>query len=90
MYRVTFDSGELDEVPGGHVPAAMADLLNDHLACMRGTENAPARCAALGGKIGEAVSCNIYEWRPSPCREMIAGSDGCNRARRRWGLALVR
>jgi hypothetical protein len=53
---------------------------------MRGTDHVPARCAALTGKLGQKVSCGIYEWRPSPCREFEEGSDACNLARRRHGL----
>jgi uncharacterized protein len=94
-YRVTFSAAELDDESSdgagrpGHVPAALADKLSDHLACMRGTESAPARCVALGGAIGEAVKCHIYEWRPSSCHELAAGSDGCNRARIRWGMNII-
>jgi Fe-S-cluster containining protein len=54
---------------------------------MRGTDHAPARCAALTGQVGRQVACGIYEWRPSPCREFQAGSDACQQARRRHGLA---
>ncbi|MBL8523003.1 MAG: YkgJ family cysteine cluster protein [Betaproteobacteria bacterium] len=88
-YRVSFYWGELDEAPGGKVPSTLAEKVNDHMACMRGTDCAPVRCVALGGKVGESVKCHIYEWRPSPCHEMIPGSDGCNRARVRWGLAEI-
>lgn len=88
-YRVSFYVGELDEAPGGKVPSSLTEKVNDHTACMRGTDVAPVRCAALGGKIGESVKCYIYEWRPSPCHEMIPGSDGCNRARSRWGLVAI-
>jgi len=31
---------------------------------MRGTDHAPARCAALIGTVGVAARCGIYEWRP--------------------------
>jgi Fe-S-cluster containining protein len=42
----------------------------------------------LSGRfIGAQVSCGIYEWRPSPCRELEAGSAACLRARQRHGLA---
>ena len=37
--------------------------------------------------LGAAASCAIYEWRPSPCRELEPGSLGCLRARQRHGLA---
>ncbi|MDN8032124.1 hypothetical protein QZN17_26515 [Burkholderia multivorans] len=35
-----------------------------------------ARCVALAGKIGQRVSCLVYEHRPSVCREFMPGSDG--------------
>lgn len=88
-YRVSFYWGELDEAPGGRVPAALAEKVNEQMACMRGTESAPVRCVALSGKVGEAVKCNIYEWRPSPCHDLLPGSDNCNRARLRWGLPEI-
>jgi Fe-S-cluster containining protein len=53
---------------------------------MRGTDHSQPRCAALVGQVGERTSCGIYEWRPSPCRELEAGSDACNRARQRHRL----
>ena len=34
-------------------------------------------CASLGGKLGEHVTCNIYEQRPVVCRNFEAGSDKC-------------
>ncbi|MCJ0764214.1 YkgJ family cysteine cluster protein [Variovorax terrae] len=84
-FRVDFSVHELDD-RGGAVPAGLAVALNDSLCRMRGTDHAPARCAALTGRIGQPVACGIYEWRPSPCREFEAGSDACGVARRRHGL----
>ena len=75
--------------PGGRVPASLTEPYGAHVVCMRGTASEPARCAALGGRVGEAVKCHIYEWRPGPCHELLAGSDGCNLARRRWGLPAI-
>jgi len=40
-----------------------------------------------GLALADRVACGIYEWRPSPCREFEAGSDACERARLRHGLA---
>jgi uncharacterized protein len=88
-FRVSFYWGEVDEAPGGVVPVSFTEKVNDHMACMRGTESSPVRCMALAGKIGEAVKCNIYEWRPSTCREFMPGTDACNRARARYGLKLL-
>jgi uncharacterized protein len=56
---------------------------------MRGTDHAQPRCAALTGKIGEQVTCGIYEWRPAPCHELEAGSESCEQARRRHGLPAL-
>jgi Fe-S-cluster containining protein len=74
------------------VPAALTETVTAALACMRGTGAAPRRCVALRGEIGREVSCAIYEFRPSPCREFAPlaalgrGDDACNDARRRHGL----
>ncbi|HSV57559.1 MAG TPA: YkgJ family cysteine cluster protein [Variovorax sp.] len=84
-FRVDFSIHELDD-HGGHVPSGLAVDVNDSLCRMRGTDHARPRCAALVGRIGEAVSCGIYEWRPNPCHELEAGSDACQRARARHGL----
>ena len=43
----------------------------------------------LEGEGGRAVHCTIYAHRPGPCHELEAGSDACNRARRRHGLAAI-
>ncbi|GAB4209441.1 MAG: hypothetical protein Fur0019_16290 [Tibeticola sp.] len=72
---------------GGTVPDGLTITLTDSLCRLRGTDHSPPRCAALTGCVGEQVTCAIYEWRPSPCREFEAGSEACARARRRHGLA---
>jgi len=87
-FRVDF-AREESEAHGGHVPAGLATELNDTLCRLRGTDHVPARCGALGGRIGERVACGIYEWRPSPCREFEAGSDACGRARQRHGMLAL-
>jgi len=84
-FRVDFSVSELLE-NGGAVPDGLADVINDHTARLRGTDYASPRCAALSGKIGERAHCNIYEWRPGPCREFREGDDACERARARHGL----
>ena len=43
-------------------------------------------CTSLGGKLGENVSCNIYEQRPVVCRNFEAGSDKCHALRRAFGF----
>ena len=92
-YRVTFHAGELDEFPGGTVPSSFAEGITSAMACMKGTGQSPSRCKALRGDIGREVSCAIYEFRPSPCREFAPlaavgrGDEACNDARRRHGLS---
>ncbi len=85
-FRVDFSVYELD-IEGGSVPSGLTVEVNGNTARMRGTDHVPIRCAALTGKLGEKVGCGIYEWRPSPCHEFEEGSDACNRARARHGLA---
>lgn len=78
---------------GGSVPEALAQPLTPTLARLRGTDHSPPRCAALQGRIGDAVCCAIHEWRPSPCRgfglraPLGLGDEACAAARRRHGLA---
>jgi len=85
-FRVDFSVHESEET-GGRVPAGLAVEVNGGLRRMRGTDHSPPRCAALTGRIGQRAACGIYEWRPSPCREFEAGSDACQSARARHGLA---
>jgi Fe-S-cluster containining protein len=92
-FCVSFAREETDAEPGGRVPAGLTEELGALRVCMRGTERQPPRCVALRGRIGAAVSCAIYEWRPSACREFAPlaalgrGDEACNEARRRHGLA---
>lgn len=87
-FRVDFSAHELQS-EGGTVPDGLAVPLTTSLCRMRGTDHQPPRCAALSGQLGMRVNCGIYEWRPNPCRELEAGSDGCNRARLRHGLVAL-
>lgn len=84
-YRVDFATSE-SEAQGGGVPEGLALPLTATLCRLRGTDHLPPRCAALVGRIGERVACGIYDWRPSPCRELEPGADACLRARARHGL----
>lgn len=92
MYRVSFLRHELDSEPGGWVPAAFTELINDRDACMRGTKDRPRRCLALQGILGVDAHCSIYEKRPSPCRAFAPeagaghGDAACGDARRLHGL----
>jgi len=84
-FRVDFHRDELQS-EGGGVPDGLATELTGTLCRLRGTDHASPRCAALTGRIGQRVACGIYEWRPSPCRELAAGGDACLRARARHGI----
>ncbi|MFC5769417.1 YkgJ family cysteine cluster protein [Thauera sinica] len=91
-YRVDFHRAELASCEAGGVPDAMAVQVTAMLRRMRGTDEAPPRCAALEGEIGRSVRCSIYSSRPSPCRDFAPyaalgiGDDACRRARLRHGL----
>ena len=86
-FRVDFSIME-SEAEGGSVPRGLAEPMTARPCRLRRSDDAPPRCAALTGRIGEQVACAIYRWRPSPCHEFEAGSDACLRARRRHGLPV--
>ncbi|MDX2024268.1 MAG: YkgJ family cysteine cluster protein [Deltaproteobacteria bacterium] len=44
------------------------------------------RCVALRGKLGQRVTCAIYEIRPRACQRLQAGSDRCLEYRRERGF----
>jgi uncharacterized protein len=88
-YRVSFYWGETTAHPDGIVPIELTQKVNDTFVCMKGTNTKPLRCVALTGKIGQSVSCSIYEQRSSTCRELEASSEGCNKARAIYGLAPI-
>jgi|LNFM01.1.fsa_nt_gb Fe-S-cluster containining protein len=44
------------------------------------------RCCALSGRLGESVSCDIYEVRPGVCRLVKAGDEECRKARIERGI----
>jgi len=50
---------------------------------LRGAEQ---RCVALEGRLGQRVSCTIYELRPAACRRVQPGSRECRRDRRERGI----
>jgi Fe-S-cluster containining protein len=84
-FRVDFSVYETTAY-GGPVPEGLTVEVNGVTVRMRGTDHWPPRCVALTGSVGKAVACGIYEWRPTPCRDFAAGSEACQRARRRCGL----
>lgn len=91
-FRVDFHREDLAGPNKAGVPAELTVPLTAILVRMRGTDEAPPRCVALAGDVGNAVSCRIYECRPGPCRDFAPyaplgiGDDACDRARRRYGL----
>ncbi|MGZ8271281.1 MAG: YkgJ family cysteine cluster protein [Methylophilus sp.] len=88
-FRVSFYWGETDAHPQGTVPAESTVAINSFYVCMKGTEKEPTRCVKLEGEIGDRVGCTIYEQRSSTCREFAEGSEGCNRARKKYGLPEI-
>jgi Fe-S-cluster containining protein len=91
-YRVAFHWLESDAATPGGVPAGMAETLDAHRLCMRGTHAAPIRCIALDADIGRSSRCTIHPRRPSVCRDVAASwesgvaSTQCDRARMAHGL----
>ncbi len=63
-----------------------SELVNARGSCMRCDND---RCAALAGKIGEAVSCTIYAVRPDVCRTCMPGDAECAIARRKHRLPVL-
>lgn len=74
------------------MPDDLTERVDLHRSCMKGTNQPQPRCVALQGTLGEAVSCSIYENRPTPCREFSCNgevaeyNEGCDKARARFGL----
>ncbi len=44
------------------------------------------RCCALEGRLGEQVSCSIYEVRPGGCRRVQPGDSWCKQLRVERGI----
>lgn len=87
-YRVQFSVYELDSV-GGSVPEMLTETVNGITCRMRGTGEVPIRCVALTGVVGQSVGCSIYPHRAAPCRDLVEGSDACERARAQHGLPAL-
>ena len=85
-YRVSFYWAEADSLG---LPAELVEQASHFHGCMAGTNRAQPHCAALDGKVGQAVTCLVYETRPSPCREVQPGDERCRKARARHGLDTV-
>jgi len=91
-FRVSFYWAEADDATGGGVPVRLTVRANGLRRAMRYTDARSRRCIALRGTTGRRVLCNIYERRPSVCRNFEpswkAGSpnDLCDKARAFFGL----
>lgn len=89
VFRVSFYWSETTAHPDGSVPQELVTPVSPHYVAMNGTLQSPARCVALNGEVGAAVSCGIYPQRSSTCRECEAGDERCLRARELSGLFAV-
>jgi hypothetical protein len=93
-FRVSFYWAESEPFGSSHwVPAGMTEKISPFLSCMKGTNHPHApRCVALSGEVGKQVACDIYENRPSACRNFEASFERgeenlrCAEARNKKGL----
>lgn len=97
-YRVSFYWREAEKSDNPNaVPQTYWEEGSGHLRTMRGTESKHSpKCSALSGKVGDFVSCKIYDNRPSPCRNFEASFENgthkprCDEARKKHGLEPLR
>lgn len=95
FFRVAFHWSEAEASLGGQVPAELTEKLDHHQLVMQGTRASPIRCVGLQGPIGINAHCNIYEQRPSVCREVQPSwesgkvSAQCDKARVAHGLPVL-
>jgi uncharacterized protein len=96
-FRVSFYWREAETTDSEKpVPAGLFEEQSDRFRCMKGTNEKRAnRCVSLHGQIGNDVKCEIYENRPSPCRDFEASFEGgiknprCDKARRAHDLEAL-
>lgn len=75
-----------------NVPAELTVDINQFTVGLKGTLEKRPRCQALVGKIGDKAQCQIYERRPTPCREFKPSFENgernlrCEEARSKFGL----
>ena len=79
------------------VPQGLWVDTTSRFRCMKGTDvKYNPKCVALKGRIGDFVNCEIYENRPSPCRDFKASYEigqhvpRCDEAREKHGLKPLR
>ncbi|KAB2962536.1 YkgJ family cysteine cluster protein [Zoogloea sp.] len=86
-FRVSFYWAEA-EARG--LPEDLTEAVTPWLSCMVGTNRARPRCVALQGRVGESVSCAVYDQRPDTCRSVEAGDAQCLKARAGYGLEPIK
>lgn len=92
IFRVSFVVGEAAK-DQFNVPEEYTVRISDELLALKFKNPNKKRCQALQGHIGQQVGCEIYENRPSPCRNFKASyEDGlknvrCDQARSAMGLS---
>lgn len=94
IFRVSFPRGELLGSQSWVVPDTVVEDPGQHIVSLKGTVRKSGRpsCEQLKGRIGKSVNCQIYDVRPTPCRQFQASfEDGthrprCDEARRAHGL----
>jgi Fe-S-cluster containining protein len=94
FFRVSFFVHERENFDKWKVPLDRTVTTDSKIYSMQGTEKKHhPKCNSLTGRIGKYAICNMYENRPSPCRNFTASySDGkknsrCDEARKAHGLA---
>ena len=92
-FRVAFHWWQAERESEFSVPKEMTVDLDLEQRAMKGTEQKHhPKCCALKGKIGEYVSCTIYNNRSTTCRNFEASFENglknirCDEARAKHGL----
>lgn len=91
IYRVSFHWSET-LADSFQVPEKLTRPVGPHQLALKTTTPTGNRCASLKGNIGVSVGCQIYENRPSPCRNFKASFESgqheprCDEARKTVGL----
>ena len=85
-FRVSFHWSEIQ--PESYaVPEQLTVKISPHLSAMVGTNQKDPHCGSLIGEVGLKVRCEIYDQRPSPCREFQPSfengirNESCEKAR---------
>ncbi|MGE0634688.1 MAG: YkgJ family cysteine cluster protein, partial [Pseudobdellovibrionaceae bacterium] len=71
VFKVSFESRETSENSFA-VPVELTCKVSPGVLAMKYKNQNCARCVALEGHVGKWVGCQIYENRPSPCRNFKA------------------